>query len=227
MHWTQGLWRSSNLRNTLAMAVALAGFAGTSPSTAALAASVSQSSRPAAAQNTAQRLQSEIALLDRYVVKNADGTLALTAPSQVTGHVGRGDMTLLTNGLAIVNQKIRAGELQVGANHRVFDPKATAFNVQWNWTFRAYYWWGEQDWFSEYWTLKIEAAYNMGAAAAAICAVVATALGAAPVGILCGIAAGVLAFGAAWMQWADNGGGVVISQTWTPFPLGGIWISGQ
>jgi hypothetical protein len=29
------------------------------------------------------------------------------------------------------------------------------------------------------------------------------------------------------MAWADNGGGVVISQTWTPFPFGGIWISGQ
>jgi hypothetical protein len=226
MHWALGLWRSRRVRDTLSLVVAATAFAGTSPSTGVLAATVSQPSQPSA-QTAGQRLQFEIKLLDRYVVTNADRTLALEAPANVLRHVDRSDMALLEAGLAVVNRKIQAGELKVEANHRLTDVKATTFNIQWNWTGRRWFWWGEQDWFSEYWTLKIEAAYNMGAAAGGICAVIAAALGAEPVAILCGIAAAVLAFGSAWMQWADNGGGVVISQTWTPFPLGGIWISGQ
>jgi len=227
MHWLLGLWRSSHLRNSVALVVAVVGFAGTSPSTPAALAATAPSAGAQAAASPAVRLQSEIRLLDRYVVTKADGTLALSPPAAVARQVDRGDMVTLQNGLVTVNQKIRNGELVATSNHRLVDPKATAFNIQWNWTFRAYYWWGEQDWFSEYWTLKIEAAYGMGAGVAGICAVIAGALGAEPVAILCGIAAGVLAFGAAWVMWADNGGGVVFSQTWTPFPFGGIWISGQ
>jgi hypothetical protein len=230
MLWLKRLWCNAALRNSLAAVVAVAGVAGTSPATSiALAASAGPREQPNAmsAQAVGARLQAAIKLLDPYVVNNSDGTLALSAPAAVARHVNTGDMITLRDGLATVNAKIKAGELATAAGHRVFDPKATVFNIQWNWTFRSYHWWGEQDWFSEYWTLKIEAAYGMGAAAAGICAVVAGAFGIAPVALLCGIAAGVLAFGAAWVMWADNGGGVVFSQTWTPFPIGGIWISGQ
>lgn len=222
----QGIWHRSQLRSVLALVMALVGFTGMSPAPAAFAAAVSQPNH-VNADAPGLRMQSEVKLLDRYVVTSPDGTLALTPPSNVVSHVDPGDMALFRSGLATVNAKISAGELVVGANHNLADPTATGFNIQWNWTGRKWFWWGEQDWFSEYWTLKIEAAYNMGAAATTICAIIAAALGAAPVALLCGIAAAVLAFGAAWMQWADNGGGVVISQTWTPFPIGGIWISGQ
>jgi len=227
MHRLFGLWRNSHIRNVLGLIVAVLSFAGTSPSTQVALAATNPSTSAQDAVSPGARLQAEIKLLDRYVITNADGTLALSPPASVVRHVNAADLAILRTGLTTVNAKIEAGELQSTSDHRLVDAKATTFNIQWNWTGRTYHWWGVQDWFSEYWTLKIEAAYNMGAAAAGICAVVAAGLGVAPVGIACGVAAGVLAFGAAWMAWADNGGGVVISQTWTPFPFGGIWISGQ
>jgi hypothetical protein len=230
MLWLKRLWCNSALRNSLAMVVAVAGFAGTSPATSsvmAAGAGPEQQSNVVSAQAAGARLQAEIKLLDPYVVTNADSTLALSPPAAVARRVDAGDMATLRNGLTTVNEKIKAGELATGPGHRVFDPKATAFNIQWNWTFKAYYWWGVQDWFSEYWTVKLEGLANMGAAASTLCGVIAAALGAEPIAIACGVAAAVLWFGAGWLQWADNGGGDVISQTWTFFPVGGVWISGQ
>jgi hypothetical protein len=218
------------LRNVTAVVLAVVGFVATSAATSgALAAGTvpQHLTKAQAAIADGLRLKAEIKLLDPYVVTNERGTLTLSPPAALARHVDPRHMAMLRNGLATVNQKIQAGELMVTSGHRVVDPKAVAFNIQWNWNGRSWQWWGVQDYFNEYWTLKIEAAYNMGAALATICAVVAAALAQPEVSLVCGIAVGVLWFGAAWMAWADNGGGVVVSQTYTPFPIGGIWISGQ
>jgi hypothetical protein len=212
------MWFHSRLRYVLAVVVAVVGFAGTSPTTSATLA---------AGAPPAHTLQAEIKLLDRYVVRDGQGTLTLSAPAAVTRQVDPADLTMLRNGLAVANQKVQAGELVITSGHQLVDPKAVGFNIQWNWTGRAYHWWGMQAFFSEYWTVKMEGLYNMGAAAGAGCAIIAAALGAAPVALICGIFSAVLWFGAGWLQWADNGGGDIISQTWTPFPIGGVWINGQ
>jgi hypothetical protein len=212
------MWFHSRLRYVLAVVVAVVGFAGTSPPTSATLA---------AGAPPTHRLQAEIKLLDRYVVSDGHGTLTLSAPSAVTRQVDPGDLTLLRNGLAVANQKVQAGELVITSGHQLVDPKAVGFNIQWNWTGRVYHWWGLQSFFSEYYTLKLEGLATMGAGAAGVCAAIAAALAAAPVALICGMAAAILAFGVGWLMWADNGGGDIISQTWTPFPFGAAWINGQ
>src|ERR1700730_9963908 len=195
MLWAKRLWCNARVRNVIAIVVAVVGFAGTSPSTTSAvlaAAAPSQHANAQAGVTDGARLQREIKLLDPYVVTNADGTLVLSPPAYVSRQVDRADMARFLGGLATIDLKIKTGELVSTTNHRLVNPKETAFNIQWNWTGRSYYWWGVQSWFSEYWTLKIEAAYNMGAAGAGLCAVVAAALGAAPIALVCGVAAAVI-----------------------------------
>ena len=223
---SHGSWWQSRFRIVFAAVLATVGIAVTG-----LAASASAQSQPATkvqpAVTAGERLRAEIKLLDRYVITNADGTLALSPPSAVTRHVDPGDLATLRRGLVTVNQMILAGELVTTAGGRLVDPKAVAFNIQWNWTGTVWYWWGKQYWFNEYWTLRLEQYAQMGSGAATVCAAISAALG-QPEGVLiCGVAIGVITFGAYWMQAVDNGGGVVISETWTSFPTGGIWISGQ
>jgi len=220
----------SRVRNVIAVALAVAGVVGTTPATAATVAAAApsqQSVRIQTAAAGAARLRAEIKLLDPYVVTRADGTLALSPPASISRQVNAGDMATLRNGLVAVNQKIGAGELVSTAGHQLVDPKAVDFSVQWNQTKRVTNWWGMQYYFSQYWTSKLEGLANMGAAAGALCAFIAALYGAAPIAILCAVASAILWFGAGWLQWADNGGGDIIAETWTPFPAGGIWISGQ
>jgi hypothetical protein len=213
------MWWHSRTRYVLTVVVAVIGFVGASPATSAGALAAGAPSK--------HSLQAEIKLLDRYVVTDGNGTLALSPPAAVARQVDPADLTMLLNGLAVANQKVQSGELVITSGHQLVDPKSVGFNIQWNWTGRVYHWWGLQSFFSEYYTLKLEGLYTMGAGAAGICAAIAGALGAAPVALICGMAAAILAFGVGWLMWADNGGGDIISQTWTPFPFGGAWINGQ
>jgi hypothetical protein len=204
-------------------------FAGLASATQA--ASLSQANvRPTqeqAAIADGKRYAAEIKLLDPYVLVNPDGTLALAAPTSVTQRVQFSHLTTLLAGLAGVNAKIRAGELKSTASHQLYDPTVSGFNIQWNWTGQKWNWWGMSYWFSEYWTWKIEGLATIGAGIATLCGVIAAAVGAAPIAILCGVAGAILAIGVGWMMVADNGGGVVFNTTWTPFPYGGVWIWGQ
>ena len=210
------MWWCSRARHVGAAILGVTALALAAPVTAH-----AQATPPASSWRT------EIQLLDRYVASQPDGSLALSAPAAVVMRVNPSHLAALRAGLATVNQKLAAGELVIGPHHRLVAPTATKFNVQWDWTGSVYSWWGVQYYFSEYWTLKIEGLANMGAGFAALCAVISTALGQPEIGLVCGIASAVLWFGAGWLQWADNGGGDVISETYTPFPMGGIWISGQ
>ena len=219
-------WSYSRFRIVFAAVLAVVGIAVTGL-VASAGAPGQPASKPHPAVTAGERLRAEIKLLDRYVITNADGTLGLSPPAAVMRRVDPGDMATLRNGLAAVNQKIVTGELVTTAGGRLVDPKAVAFNIQWNWTGTVWYWWGKQYYFNEYWTLKLELYAQMGSGVGVVCAAISAAL-VQPEGVLlCGIAIGILQFGANWMKVVDNGGGVVFSETWTSFPTGGIWISGQ
>lgn len=169
----------------------------------------------------------EVKFLDPYVFTNADGTLRLTAPASVLKRVHPAHLQVLASGLAAVNGKVLAGELKTTARHQVYDPTSVDFNIQWNWTGKKWNWWGMSYWYSEYWTQRIEAYSHVVGDVAALCAFIAAIVAQPEIAIICGLAAAVLTLGADWMAAADNGGGVVLNTTWTPFPFGGAWIWGQ
>lgn len=151
-----------------------------------------------------------IKLLDPYVVRTADGALALQAPSSVSAAVGAATIAKVQSGLAYVNGEIRAGRLAATADHRLYDPSSKALSVQGGWTGLRWYWWGFDMYLSEYYTQKFEAALMIGTGILALCmAIPAIANQAACAGLG---AACVLLGG--WMWWVDNGNGDVFEKAW-------------
>ena len=220
----RGLWRPVAVLATAVTAVVW--FASATPAAAAPNPGGGLTGRQAVISDGAQYAK-EIKLLDPYVFTSGDGTLRLTPPGSVLKQVHPTHLQVLKSGLAGVNGKILAGELKTTADHQVYDPTSVGFNIQWNWTGRKWNWWGMSYWYSEYWTLKIETYAHVVGDIAGLCAFIAAIVGQPEIAIICGLAALVITLGADWMAAADNGGGVVLNTTWTPFPFGGTWIWGQ
>lgn len=166
-----------------------------------------------------QSAQSVVKLLDPYVVRIDDGTLALNAPSSLTSRIGTATMSQVGSGMALVNGEIRAGRLVATANHRLYDPKAGALSVQGGWTGEHWYWWGIQIFLSEYYTQKFMAALAIGAGVFALCA----AIPALANQVACGILSALLAIFAGIIWFVDNGNGVFFTHYW----LGGDYVWGQ
>lgn len=149
-------------------------------------------------------------LLDPYVVRLVDGTLALRAPASVTSRVGVDMLAKLRSGLRVVNQEIKAGHLATTSDHRVYDPKATSLSVQAGWTGVRWQWYGVQIYLNELATQKFEGLVAIGAGAAAICA----AIPAIANQVVCAILAALGGILIGVIMWVDNGNGVVITHTW-------------
>jgi hypothetical protein len=167
----------------------------------------------------AQHAQDIINLLDPYVVRVGDGTLALNAPSSVSNKVGAATMNRVRSGMALVNGEIRAGRLVATANHHLYDPKYSALSVQGGWTGVRWYWWGFRIFLSEYYTQKFMAALAIGAGLFALCA----AIPALANQVVCGVLAALVAIFAGIIWLVDNGNGVYFTHTY----WGSNWINAQ
>lgn len=198
------------------MALALGGATAFGASPPAPAPVVSATNQAAA---EAQHAQHIINLLDPYVVRSGDGTLALNAPSSVSSKVGAATMNRVRSGMTLVNGEIRAGRLVATADHRLYDPKNNALSVQGGRTGLRWYWWGFQIFLSEYYTQKFMAALAIGVGVLALCA----AIPALANQVACAILAALLAIFAAIVWFIDNGNGVYFTHTY----WGSNWINAQ
>jgi hypothetical protein len=198
------------------MALALGGttaFGASPPAPAPLANGLNQGTAEA------QQAQLIINLLDPYVVRVGDGTLALNPPSSVSSKVGAATMNRVRSGMAMVNGEIHAGRLVATADHRLYDPKNNALSVQGGWTGVHWYWWGFQIFLSEYYTQKFMAALAIGAGVFALCA----AIPALANQVACAILAALLGIFAGIVWFVDNGNGVYFTHTY----WGSNWINAQ
>jgi hypothetical protein len=189
------------------VAMALAGttaYGGSPPAAAPVGNGIYQTTTDV---NNAQYV---INLLDPYVIRVGDGTLALNAPGSVSRRVGAATMNQVRSGMELVNSEIRAGRLVATANHHLYDPNYGALSVQGGWTGLRWYWWGLEIFLSEYYTQKFMAALAIGAGVFAVCA----AIPALANQVACGILAGLLAIFAGIIWFVDNGNGVYFVHTW-------------
>jgi len=166
-----------------------------------------------------QQSQYAINLLDPYVVRLRDGTLALNAPASVSSKVDAATMKQVRSGMTVVNGEIRAGRLVATANHRVIDPTSTDLNIQDGWTGLRWYWWGVVIYLSEFYTQKFMAALAIGASLFALCA----AIPALANQVACGILAALFALLGAIIWFVDNGRGVYFVHHW----WGSDWVYAQ
>lgn len=158
-------------------------------------------------------------ILEKFVVRNDDGTFALNMSAAKAG-VGHGIFSEIVRGMEETNRLVREGllsttaDLQVYAAEGAFTPQSTYSAWYWRW-------WGVEVHISAYWTNKLINALAGGASIAGIVAIYCAATGVC--GVVAGVAAGLLALGAAVIGFCSNSRGVVLKRTYT----GQFWCHGH
>ena len=201
----------------------------TSPAAAAPAASVAAPSQVRSAASPAQvatwqraaaqglSLMTTARALERYLVRQPNGTLSLKAPAKVISRLPANEVQTLLGSLALVNKKIAAGELRTTTAGSVYDPKADQLTLQGGWTGYG------STWYSMYYCFSHAALMSLGnypnyVYAAAVMTVIAVIPG------VNGLVAVFVALYWAWLAWADHGNGSCLNVS----RLGGpMWVTSQ
>jgi hypothetical protein len=196
------------------LAVALASTAGaaSTKSTAAGATSTAVSRGLDANQAKGKSLMHSIDVLGRYVVRNADGTLGLSAPAAVLAGIPLADLTSLNASVSVLNSDIRAGRVRTYPGGLVQPTGAKSLVLSDGSTGTFYNWWGTSHCISHRDLSNYQNGYATYAALAVLAWVVDIGL-AAVVGV------------AYWIFTTyDRGNGACMSSPWGG---GYIWMSSQ
>jgi hypothetical protein len=157
--------------------------------------------------------------LEPYLVRQANGTLSLTAPASVVNRLPAPDVQALASGLNALNASIAAGELRTTPAGAVFNPTTDRLMLQGNWSGFG------QDWWHAYLCLShndVIRMTNFGwwsmsaagiAALSAFSSVLAAAIGT------------VVALYGGWMYLADHGSGSCLNFGHWPPP--NMWVTSQ
>jgi hypothetical protein len=196
------------------LAVMLASTAGAagSRSTAADMTSPAASQGLDAHQALGKSLMHSIDALGRYVVRNADGTLRLSAPAAVLAAIPAADLASLNASVSVLNSGVRAGRLTTYPGGLVQPTGANSLVLLDGRTGTFYNWWGTSHCISHH----DLADYRNGFVQGAVIAVLAFAI---DVGL--GVAYAVVY---AFFVMFDRGNGACINATWGGAP---IWMSSQ
>jgi hypothetical protein len=180
---------------------------------------ISQSARPGDAQ--ARSVSQFVTMLKPYVSRGADGVITLAPPTSVAHRVRADWLAAVQHQIAVLDKKIRDGQLRSTAGGRIYDPRNDTFEIQSGWTGGPYNTWWGQYWYIDSTTVnRIEGIWAVGGGvtelAAALFGMLSDPFGAAAVaGYL--IVVGALAYCNA------AGLGVIIYESWA----GPMWCGSQ
>ena len=157
--------------------------------------------------------------LERYLVRQPDGTLKLDAPAAVVSQLPEVYVARLTTALGATNAKVARGALQTTEAGAVFDPKTDGLTFQGGWSGYG------QDWWHHYYCLSHEdlqflLSGQFTFASLFGIAVISAMSGA--FGLATAAVGGVFGW---WMFTADTGNGSCLNAGHWPPP--NMWVTGQ
>jgi hypothetical protein len=196
------------------LAVALASTAGaaSAKSTSAGMTSPAVSRGLAAHQALGNSLMHSIDVLGRYIVRNADGTLRLSAPAAVLAAIPVADLAIVNASVSVLNSDIRAGRLRTYPGGLVQPTGANLLVLSDGRTGTFYNWWGTSHCINHHDLSDYRNGFVQGAVIAVLAFAIDVGLGAA------------YAVAYAFFVMFDRGNGACINATWGGAP---IWMSSQ
>lgn len=232
--WKKAALGVSALTIVMGMGTAIPAFASTSGSAGTpVGSSASQVSQQVASQN----FQHTVALLQKFLHRNSDGTFRLDLPPGLTKQLSATQLVdtsynRIISGMMMVNSLISEGKLKSTSSMEVYDPSVTNnFSIQGNLNQLVWQWWGVQIYLNNTNTQKLIWIMAGGAGAVTIGAAVA---GMVPGGqILSGVLwifDGLIGIGGAAIGYNDvNGQGIVIDCTYPvpPLYIPYVWVYSQ
>lgn len=180
-------------------------------------------------RENALKLKSTIKLLEKYVVRQKNGTFKLDLPKNIQKNIDTDILNNITASMGFVNSLIEKGKLKSTDSLTVYDPSVKNYSIQGNVNQIVWKWYGYDLYLDNTNTNKILADLAAGASADTILAAI---TGMVPGGaILSGelwIADGIIGLGAAAIMHANAAGnGIIISYLISGTDFIPFWVSSQ
>lgn len=177
-----------------------------------------------------QAYEEAMIIMEQYLIVGDEGLLHLSMNIRQE-EINPDVFNLLRNQIQETNKLIRAGELSLdeivlvstgrnvlGAELTLSEYSSSKVSHCAGWTGIIYTAWGPRYYFNECHTQAIQGMLWAGTGGTAICAAIAAYLGAAPVALICALAAGLGSIGAGAIQAVDGLGGnqgIYFQMSWT------------